>query len=392
MSRYILFSACMMAVITWAAVTESPKAEELLRAASERVRREPGVSFTVRITLEAIDTDRVSTAHADVSVVLGEGENMTLRLAAAEQEVRLYNTADKSIMHIVHGHQYRDMSAEIDRRGWIGGILPGAGEYTCRWLADFLHGMDDLDAYRYVALSEIDGKAVHELHVVTDEYEAHIFLSDEEQPLLRRHTVEMGASAARRFMPPGVESSLRVTADFSDWRFNLSVPEETFVFTPPPGVNEVVPPVPAASRQNPMTGSPAPAFTLEMLDGGVMDLSRHKGAHIVILDFWASWCGPCRTAMPIVARVAERFKSQGVVLYAVNLRETPERARAFLESTGLSMKVPMDTTGAVAAQYGVSGIPHLVLIDKDGTISAVHGGMGPNLEQQLTQEISNLLK
>ena len=95
--------------------------------------------------------------------------------------------------------------------------------------------------------------------------------------------------------------------------------------------------------------------------------------------------------MPIVVEVANRFKEDNVVLYAVNLRESADKARGFLNQNNLSVKVPMDN-GEVAARYGVTGIPRLVLIGRDGAVKAVHGGMSPMLDRQLTREIRELLQ
>jgi thiol-disulfide isomerase/thioredoxin len=162
--------------------------------------------------------------------------------------------------------------------------------------------------------------------------------------------------------------------------------------SPPP------PPSPPAAAEGPRVvtsdstlGKGAPAFELELLDGGRLSLAEHKGRHTVILDFWATWCGPCRMAMPVLAEVASAFADRGVKLYAVNLREDPEKIRAFLDRAELKVAVAMDTKAEVAARYGVEGIPHTVVIDRDGNIAHVHVGYTPDLKEELTQVLEKVL-
>ena len=72
-----------------------------------------------------------------------------------------------------------------------------------------------------------------------------------------------------------------------------------------------------------MIGKPAPEFTLPLLDGGIFELAAHRGKEIVLLDFWATWCGPCRAAMPVLVDVAKEYADKGVRYYAIDLREEP---------------------------------------------------------------------
>ena len=122
-----------------------------------------------------------------------------------------------------------------------------------------------------------------------------------------------------------------------------------------------------------------------------MSLSAHKGKQIVILDFWATWCGPCVKGMPITQKVAKQYASKGVVLYAVNLKEDAKKIRAFLNKQKLKLNVLLDSKGTIAKNYGVSSIPMLVLIDKDGTVQKVHIGFSNSLESALKRDLDALV-
>jgi peroxiredoxin len=141
---------------------------------------------------------------------------------------------------------------------------------------------------------------------------------------------------------------------------------------------------------SPLVGKPAPDFHLEMLDGKKFHLADHKGK-VIILDFWATWCGPCLQAMPQVERAATAFKDQGVQLVAVNLQETAAQVNALLDRQQLKVAVALDRDGKVADQYKAVAIPQTVVIDREGKIARLYVGGGAHLEDQLRGAIESVL-
>jgi peroxiredoxin len=120
-------------------------------------------------------------------------------------------------------------------------------------------------------------------------------------------------------------------------------------------------------------GKPAPDFTLKSLDGTDVSLSSLKGK-IVILDFWATWCGPCRKGLPVLMEVAKARANDNVVLWAVDVDESKSKVQDFLKKKGWNLPVLLDAKGKVSQKYGVGGIPHTVLIGPDGVIHSVEIG------------------
>ncbi len=138
-------------------------------------------------------------------------------------------------------------------------------------------------------------------------------------------------------------------------------------------------------------GQAGPRFHARPRGGKTFHLADSKGKEVVVLDFWATWCGPCLQAMPQVERAAGEFKDQNVRLVAVNLQETAEQVTALLERQKLHVTVALDRDGVVADKYKAVAIPQTVIIGRDGNVARLFVGGGPHLEEQLREAIKAVL-
>jgi peroxiredoxin len=116
-----------------------------------------------------------------------------------------------------------------------------------------------------------------------------------------------------------------------------------------------------------VAAAPAPDFALRTLDGGTVRLPEFRG-RVVFLNFWATWCVPCREEMPAIQALAGELEKQGLVVLAVNYEESPETVRAFIRETGLTLRVLLDPDGAVARRYRVAGLPASFFVDRRGAL------------------------
>ncbi len=134
----------------------------------------------------------------------------------------------------------------------------------------------------------------------------------------------------------------------------------------------------------------APAFSLQRLDGGgVVDLEAFRG-QVVVVNFWASWCEPCKQEHPVLRAVWERYRERGVVLVGVDFEDTERDALAFARDNGGDWPVVADPGSRTAIAYGVFGVPETFVIAPDGTIVAKT--VGAVTYEWLTDEIESALR
>jgi thiol-disulfide isomerase/thioredoxin len=110
-----------------------------------------------------------------------------------------------------------------------------------------------------------------------------------------------------------------------------------------------------------------PDFSAPLLGGGKTSLADYRGK-VVFLNLWATWCGPCRSEMPSMEKLYQRYKDQGLEILAVNLREDDESIRTFMRQNGLSFPVVLDKSGDIGSLYGVMAIPTSYVLDRQGRV------------------------
>jgi thiol-disulfide isomerase/thioredoxin len=146
----------------------------------------------------------------------------------------------------------------------------------------------------------------------------------------------------------------------------------------------------AASASDVVQG-PAPDFALKTKSGSNLRLSELRG-EVVLLNFWASWCGPCREEMPLLDEIHQRYEPLGFTVLGVNVEEDSRAAKALLEQIPVSFPILFDSQSTVSKLYDVSAMPSTVLIDRDGNMRYLHRGYKPGYEQQYTQQVRALVR
>ena len=135
----------------------------------------------------------------------------------------------------------------------------------------------------------------------------------------------------------------------------------------------------------------APDFTLRTLNGPNLRLQEQRG-RVVMINFWATWCGPCRQEMPHLNSLYQKYRASGFVLLSVNVDDDTRNAADVAAKLGVTFPVLLDTDKAVSKLYDLSTMPSTVLIDRDGKIRYVHRGYLTGYEDNYEKQIRELLK
>jgi peroxiredoxin len=138
-------------------------------------------------------------------------------------------------------------------------------------------------------------------------------------------------------------------------------------------------------------GEQAPGFSLESRDGSAVSLDDLRG-QVAMINFWATWCGPCREEMPHLEALYQRYADLGFAVLGVNVEEDATGADAFLAETPVSFPVLFDPQNEVSELYEVIAMPSTVLVDRAGKIRFVHRGYQSGYEDEYQSEIRTLLK
>ena len=196
--------------------------------------------------------------------------------------------------------------------------------------------------------------------------------------------------------------------DAGNIRLNTPVPAETFVFKAPANAEPVdayaalfrssggAPPTndeeeaERTEAEQARLPYPAPDFTLPDLAAKKVKLSDFHGK-VVLLDFWATWCGPCRAALPHIQALHNELAEKGLQILAIAIGEDAETVLEFVERNKMSLKVLLDTQDISSTLYKVSAIPKTFLIDRQGKVVQIYTGFGPGREAELREQIESLL-
>ncbi len=234
----------------------------------------------------------------------------------------------------------------------------------------------------------LDGKTYAVLDMAIPAGEEQVLI-DPATGLLKQVKVDLKKMLQEKGAPEVKQAELKLT--YTKTETGAAVKEGQFAWTPPADAKD------AASEQgesqsaaSKLEGQAAPDFTLADLQGKEQKLSAMKG-NVVVLDFWATWCPPCRESMPHLNAIYNDLKDKGVNVFAVNLQEDKDKVEAYLKAQKLGMPVLLDSKGTVGQLYKAEAIPQTVVVGKDGRVAKVMIGYRPGAEKVLRDAIAKAM-
>jgi len=147
----------------------------------------------------------------------------------------------------------------------------------------------------------------------------------------------------------------------------------------------------AAGVSADINSGPAPDFALKSHGGENLRLSEFRG-EVVMINFWASWCGPCRQEMPLLDELYTQYQPLGFTILGVNVEEDPAKARQLLKDSLVNFPILYDNKSEVSKLYKVVAMPSTVLVDRDGNVRYLHQGYKPGYEESYQQQVRALIR
>ncbi|MGD8831925.1 MAG: TlpA disulfide reductase family protein [Pseudomonadales bacterium] len=135
----------------------------------------------------------------------------------------------------------------------------------------------------------------------------------------------------------------------------------------------------------------APDFTLKSLEGSNLRLDEYRG-QVVLLNFWASWCGPCRQEMPLLDRLHHRYEDTGFAVIGVNVEGDAAPAQGIVDQTQVTFPILIDDGQKVSEMYNLQAMPSTVVIDRDGVVRYIHLGYKPGDEAKYVEVVKELIR
>ena len=315
------------------------------------------------------------------TAVVSDGETLTQYVSDGFIKRYSEEPAPGSLEAITYTREFMAMSGGIGQF-----VVPLFSEDP----ADLL--VDAASSFEYLGEREREGVTYDVLERITPSTNFEYYFSQGAEPKLVYVLPDLSEMMLEQRALGAVDYEASIVFTFSGFEPDVELAAGEFAFEVAEDMEKVESLFPSSAQPGGFTeGEAAPGFELERLAGGVVSLEEHLGKDIVMLDFWATWCGPCRMAMPILEEVAGDYADRNVVLYAVNLQEAPADIRAFLTDEGLDVDVLMDKTGGVADAFMVAVYPTTIIIDKQGIVRKVQRGYSPLLKREIPRVLDELL-
>ncbi|MEW6236713.1 MAG: redoxin domain-containing protein [Candidatus Omnitrophota bacterium] len=267
-----------------------------------------------------------------------------------------------------------------------------------------------VDSGEYLGEEESNGVLCRHVRFSLEDLKWEMWVDAGKTPLIRKIAPDFSASLAKTTgKAAGVtQVKIEMSIEYDGWKINPELSENDFKFIPPEDAKKAAnlqegidalsgvarsrlkPKSPPAYER--LLGKPAPPFKSQLLGGGKFDLAVRQTEKIMVLDFWAAWCPPCRETLPLLAALAKEYKDKNVEFASINQQDEKEDIEKFLKDAKLNIPVILDENGDVGDAYFAESLPQTVIIDKNGIVRYVFiGEAPPMLQKKAKQALDDLL-
>lgn len=370
MKRLVL---ALVGLALTAASAPAQDAQDILRRAGEAYESMVEYRFDANVS---IGMEGAVQQAMEVGMVIAAEEPDRVRIEMNGPKVSLViiTDGDSTWTYMPHLKQYMAAPGALNP-GELGASVPD-------FLSEYSKIADGVQSARVLREEsvQIEGRS-YPCYVIEVQYEPGsgiaqadstaktVWIAKEKHLVLRDET-----RAYLTQTPFGGPVHLNETRAISSFTVGEPLASSLFVFTPPDDVSRVAPQ--EAEEEPTMEGKPAYGFELERLDGGKMSLASLRGK-VVLVNFWATWCGPCRVEMPMLQKLYEEYRGQGLEVVAVSVGEPRTDVAPFIQTHGFTFPVLLDEDTATANAYLAGAIPMSLIIDRDGVVRHQFSGAAP---------------
>ena len=361
----------------------------------------------VRLSADSLINGAVVDSQESTYQIASTAPNkFTIYLKEPDQRTRVFSDGKSAVVAMAPDAYFR-IADPLDLQQAVTDLPVPLGPYPEAVLALSLAGTDPslslltgMKSVEIVDRGKFRGKvpAIHFRGLQDDAVSWDLWITQDQDPKPLRLLVDLTEMLrANNQVQLGEGFSFILRFDFLSWRITGEVDQKLYQFTPPQGATEYkslddyYESIAGAIADHPLLGKPAPRFAGKNLADQDISLDQLKGK-VVVLDFWATWCGPCITAMPDVMAAVKAFDGQGVRLVGINQQESAGDVKRFVEARGWKLDVALDEELLVRQRYGVTALPTTFIIGKDGKVFMVHTGSSPGLKEELSADIRSALK
>ncbi len=382
-SGFVLLA--FLTVTTWTAAAQ--EARSILEKTAARYETAREYHFQGNVSVRMLSDNREQ--NVDVALVLAERKPNMIRAQVEGSGVEMLVVSDgtSTWLYVPSVNQYMKQEGPFDPSS-TGSPLPNllqeyAGINDAVETAEVL-GEEDVEVNGSSRAAYVLGVTYTDRATIPgpDSTRKTLWIDKENHLILKDETRSKLENA-----PTGGPLTLEEATRFDVVSVGEPVADSLFAFAPPDGATEMQPRREADGPGGGLVGAPAEDFRLRTLDGAEVTLESLRGK-AVLVNLWATWCGPCREEMPVIEKLHRELSGKGLVVLAVDVGETAEEVQAYIEDHGYTFQVLLDEEGAVASQFNAAGIPTTVIIDQQGNVA--HHFVGARSERMFREALKDV--
>lgn len=381
-----------------------PKPEDVLKQMADYLGKLPAFSCRIAMGIQIQAEGLNQKVETKLTARLERPNRLALVAEGGMAAATIISDGKKLTQYMPALKRYTESDAPADiaglaktgageLTGGVGGMIPANGD-------DFYKSiMAGVTGSEYLGTEKIGDVLCHHCRFLQQDINWEIWIEAGDRPVVHKLVPDLSKQFAGAGGGALGDAKIEYIVTFTDWNVTPKFTDADFAFTPPAGVEKVesltqgMPPGMGGEEAAPhrLLGKAAPPFDTVDPNATAVALQNHLGKSVIMLDFWATWCGPCIRAMPEISGVAKKYADQGLVFYAVNVGEDADTVKEFLKAKEFDVPVAMDPASDISRLYGVTGIPQTVLVGKDGKVHVVHVGFGGNMAAELSKQVEDLL-